>query len=142
MGADVVYFMPVTPQHVEDIIKKEKPDGVILSMGGQTALNCGVEMDRLGIFQKHGVAVLGTSVETIIMTEDRELFKIAAGRCTPSLPHRQLCIVQGGVLTHVHTPLPVRNNNYIYILQGGGRRSRARQISQLHSGGVGGGTYR
>jgi len=83
MGADVVYFMPVTPQHVEDIIKKEKPDGVILSMGGQTALNCGVEMHRQGIFEKHGVKVLGTSVETIIMTEDRELFKEAADQVAP-----------------------------------------------------------
>ena len=83
MGADTVYFMPVTPKHVEDVIKKEKPDGVILSMGGQTALNCGVEMYQAGTFQKHNVQVLGTSVETIIMTEDRELFKEAADRVAP-----------------------------------------------------------
>eukprot|EP01052_Picozoa_sp_SAG31_P001487 SAG31_NODE_50_length_30520_cov_89.906712_8_plen_173_part_00 len=73
--ADAVYFMPVTPKHVEEVIMKEKPDGIILSMGGQTALNCGVEMWEKGIIQKHNVKVLGTSIDTVITTEDRDLFK-------------------------------------------------------------------
>mgnify|MGYP001582857742 CR=1 FL=1 len=72
--ADRVYFLPVTPFFVEKVIEKEKPDGVILGFGGQTALNCGFELDRLGVFAKHNVNVLGTPVEAIEKTEDRELF--------------------------------------------------------------------
>jgi len=72
--ADQVYFLPVTPYFVEQVIKKEKPDGILLGFGGQTALNCGVELDRSGVLRRYGVNVLGTSVETIMNTEDRELF--------------------------------------------------------------------
>jgi carbamoylphosphate synthase large subunit len=64
----------VTPDFVEEVIRKEKPDGVFLQFGGQTALNCGIELDRRGVFKHHGVRVLGTSVNTIIATEDREIF--------------------------------------------------------------------
>lgn len=71
---DHVYFLPVTPDFVEEIIKKEQPDGIIISMGGQTALNCAVEMYRAGTFEKHGVEVLGTPVPVVIDTEDRQLF--------------------------------------------------------------------
>lgn len=72
--ADRVYFLPVTPEFVEKIIKKEKPDGILLSFGGQTALNCGVELYKSGVLKKYNVKVLGTPVETIIATEDREIF--------------------------------------------------------------------
>ena len=72
--ADEVYFLPVTPYFVERVIEKERPDGVLLSFGGQTALNCGVELYRNGVFEKYGVKVLGTPVQAIIDTEDRELF--------------------------------------------------------------------
>ena len=72
--ADTVYFQPVTPDFVERIIAQERPDGILLSFGGQTALNCGVELYRKGVLQKYGVRVLGTPVQTIIDTEDRELF--------------------------------------------------------------------
>ena len=72
--ADVVYFLPVTPEFVERIIEKERPDGILLSFGGQTALNCGVELYRKGVFEKYGVKVLGTPVQSIIDTEDRDLF--------------------------------------------------------------------
>jgi len=72
--ADHVYFLPVTPDFVEQVIQKEKPDGIIISMGGQTALNCAVEMYEAGIFQKHNVDVLGTPVPVVIDTEDRQLF--------------------------------------------------------------------
>lgn len=72
--ADQIYFLPVTPYFVEKVIEKEHPDGVLLSFGGQTALNCGVNLYRNGIFEKYQVKVLGTSVQAIMDTEDRELF--------------------------------------------------------------------
>lgn len=72
--ADKIYFLPVTPFFVEKVIAKEAPDGILLSFGGQTALNCGTELFRKGIFEKYNVRVLGTPVEAIIETEDRELF--------------------------------------------------------------------
>ena len=72
--ADKIYFLPVTPYFVEKVIDKERPDGVLLSFGGQTALNCGVALYQGGVFEKYGVQVLGTPVQAIMDTEDRELF--------------------------------------------------------------------
>ena len=72
--ADTVYFQPVTPEFVERVIEKERPDGILLSFGGQTALNCGVELYEKGVLEKYGVKVLGTPVQAIIDTEDRDLF--------------------------------------------------------------------
>ncbi|MDR0185644.1 carbamoyl-phosphate synthase (glutamine-hydrolyzing) large subunit [Prevotella brunnea] len=72
--ADQIYFLPIQPYFVERVIQKEKPDGILLSFGGQTALNCGVELDRSGVLRKYNVKVLGTPVEAIMNTEDRELF--------------------------------------------------------------------
>src|SRR3989344_3213452 len=72
--ADEIYFLPVDDYFVEKIIAKEKPDGVLLSFGGQTALNCGVVLEKRGIFKKYGVRVLGTPVRAIMLTEDREQF--------------------------------------------------------------------
>ncbi|MEE0422755.1 MAG: carbamoyl-phosphate synthase (glutamine-hydrolyzing) large subunit, partial [Prevotella sp.] len=72
--ADQIYFLPVQPYFVERVIQKEKPDGILLSFGGQTALNCGVELYRQGILEKYNVKVLGTPVQAIMDTEDRELF--------------------------------------------------------------------
>ncbi len=72
--ADKIYFLPVTPYFVEKVISKERPDGILLSFGGQTALNCGVALHKDGILEKYGVEVLGTPVEAIMNTEDRELF--------------------------------------------------------------------
>uniref|UniRef100_A0A9J8C5Q1 Carbamoyl-phosphate synthase [ammonia], mitochondrial n=1 Tax=Cyprinus carpio carpio TaxID=630221 RepID=A0A9J8C5Q1_CYPCA len=72
--ADSVYFLPITPEFVTEVIKVERPDGILLSMGGQTALNCGVELFQSGVLQKYGVLVLGTPVESIMATEDRQLF--------------------------------------------------------------------
>lgn len=72
--ADRIYFLPVTPYFVEKVIEKERPDGVMLAFGGQTALNCGVALYKGGIFEKYGVKVLGTPVQAIIDTEDREIF--------------------------------------------------------------------
>ena len=72
--ADQIYFLPVQPYFVERVIEKERPDGILLSFGGQTALNCGVELEKSGVLKKYGVSVLGTPVEAIMNTEDRELF--------------------------------------------------------------------
>ena len=72
--ADFIYFLPVTPFFVEQVIAREKPDGILLSFGGQTALNCGIELYRNGILEKYGVEVLGTPIQAIMDTEDRELF--------------------------------------------------------------------
>ena len=73
--ADQVYLLPVNPEYVESIIEKERPDGIMLAYGGQTALNCGVKLEESGILQKYGVSVLGTSIEGIRKSEDRQLFK-------------------------------------------------------------------
>src|SRR5690554_1797766 len=72
--ADTVYFLPITPYFVEKVIEKERPDGILLAFGGQTALNCGTELYTNGTLDKYGIQVLGTSVEAIMITEDRDLF--------------------------------------------------------------------
>ncbi|KAL1303645.1 hypothetical protein AAFC00_007002 [Neodothiora populina] len=75
--ADEIYYLPVTPEYVTYVIEKERPDGVFLSFGGQTALNLGVQMDQMGIFDRYGVRVLGTSIQTLKTSEDRDLFASA-----------------------------------------------------------------
>jgi len=72
--ADEVYFTPVTPRFVEKVIEQEQPDGVLLGFGGQTALNCGIDLYRRGVFEKHGIEILGAPIESILDTEDRERF--------------------------------------------------------------------
>ena len=72
--ADRIYFLPITPYFVEEVIKKEKPQGILLAFGGQTALNCGVTLYKTGVFEKYKIEVLGTQVQAIMDTEDRELF--------------------------------------------------------------------
>ncbi len=77
--AEKVYLLPIIPYYIEKIIEREKPDGILLSFGGQTALNCGVELAKSGILDKHNVQVLGTPIRAIEITEDRELFRNAMG---------------------------------------------------------------
>jgi carbamoyl-phosphate synthase large subunit len=84
--AGKVYLLPVTPKHVARVIEKEAPDGVLLGFGGQTALNCGVQLDKEGVLEKFGVKVLGTPIKTIEDTEDRELFRQAMIRAQISIP--------------------------------------------------------
>ncbi|XP_060774117.1 carbamoyl-phosphate synthase [ammonia], mitochondrial-like [Neoarius graeffei] len=72
--ADTVYFLAITPQLVTEVVKAESPDGILLSISGQMALNCGVVLFQIGVLQQYGVKVLGTLVESIITTEDRQLF--------------------------------------------------------------------
>lgn len=97
--ADRVYFLPVTPYFVERVIEKERPDGVMLSFGGQTALNCGVSLFRNGVFNKYGVRVLGTPVETIIDTEDRDLFCRKLGEIGVTTPVSKAVGNPGSALT-------------------------------------------
>ncbi|MBZ0177642.1 MAG: carbamoyl-phosphate synthase (glutamine-hydrolyzing) large subunit [Melioribacteraceae bacterium] len=84
--ADQIYLLPVNPYFVEKVIEKEKPDGILLGFGGQTALNCGIELYKKGILDKHNVEVLGTSVETILDTEDRERFNSKLGEIGIAVP--------------------------------------------------------
>ena len=72
--ADQIYFLPVTPYFIERVIEKERPQGIMLAFGGQTALNCGVELYQSGVLEKYNLKVLGTPVQSIMDTEDRELF--------------------------------------------------------------------
>lgn len=89
--ADKVYFLPVNPYFVEKVIEKEKPEGILLSFGGQTALNCGVELDKSGALKKHNVRVMGTSVATIEKTEDRELFNKELQKLGVNVPRSIAC---------------------------------------------------
>ncbi len=89
--ADCVYFLPITPVFVEKIIAKEKPDGLLLSFGGQTALNCGVALKNLGILDKYGVKVLGTPVSSIEKTEDREIFNNELQKINVKVPRSIAC---------------------------------------------------
>ncbi|XP_060824118.1 CAD protein [Bombus pascuorum] len=72
--ADKVYFLPIIPEYVEQVIQSERPDGVLLTFGGQTALNCGVELEKNGVFKKYNIRILGTPIQSIIETEDRKIF--------------------------------------------------------------------
>lgn len=72
--ADTVYFLPVTPEYLVHILERERPDGILLTFGGQTALNCGIQLDRMGVLDRLGIKVLGTPIKTLILSEDRDLF--------------------------------------------------------------------
>jgi len=84
--ADKIYYLPVTPVFVEKVIEKERPDGILLSFGGQTALNCGVELYKSGVLEKYGIKVLGTPVQAIIDTEDRYIFANKLGEIAVKTP--------------------------------------------------------
>src|SRR3989338_67909 len=88
---DRVYFLPVTPYFVEKVILKEKPDAILLSFGGQTALNCGLALAKSGVFQKNNVQVLGTPVSAIVATEDRLLFRKTIKHLGFKVPQSALC---------------------------------------------------
>jgi carbamoyl-phosphate synthase large subunit len=90
--ADTIYFLPVTPFFVEQVIIKEKPDGILLAFGGQTALNCGVALFRKGVLEKYNVKVLGTPVQSIIDTEDREIFAGKLAEIDVKTPRSIACL--------------------------------------------------
>merc|ERR1719261_1370109 len=79
--ADRVYFLPVNVEFVTQVIKRERPDGILCTFGGQTGLNCGMQLEEQGVFEKYKVQVLGTPISAIIMTEDREIFAKAVATC-------------------------------------------------------------
>jgi len=83
--ADEVYYLPVTPEYVTHIIERERPDGILLTFGGQTGLNVGVQMDKMGIFDRYGVKVLGTPIKTLETSEDRDLFAKALHGMVPRI---------------------------------------------------------
>lgn len=72
--ANSVYFLPVTPEYLAHVLERERPDGILLTFGGQTALNCGIQLDRMGVLDRLDVRVLGTPIKTLITSEDRDLF--------------------------------------------------------------------
>ena len=88
---DKIYFLPVTPHFVEEVVKKEKPDAIALSFGGQTALNCGVALYESGMLEKYKLAVLGTPVKAIQLTEDRDLFKKSLETIGVKSPRSVVC---------------------------------------------------
>jgi len=90
--ADKIYFLPINAEFVEKVIAKEKPDGLLLSFGGQSALNCGVELYDQGLLKKHKLKVLGTSIETIKLTEDRELFNKELNKIGINVPKSIPCV--------------------------------------------------
>lgn len=96
--ADKIYFLPVNAYFVEKVVAQEKPDGIFLSFGGQTALNCGVELFEKGILRKYGVAVLGTPVEAILKTEDRDLFNKELVKIGVKMPKSIACTDKAGGL--------------------------------------------
>ena len=89
--ADKVYFLPVDTHFVTEVIKKERPDGILLAFGGQTALNCGTELYQSGVLKEYGVQVLGTSVEAIMNTEDRDLFVKELNKVDLKVPVSEAC---------------------------------------------------
>jgi len=97
--ADRVYFLPVTVQFVTEVIKRERPDGVFCTFGGQTALNCGIQLEEQGIFKKYDVQVLGTPIKAIITTEDRELFAKAVDFCGEKIAESACCTAMEEAVT-------------------------------------------
>merc|ERR1719359_426535 len=93
--ADKIYFLPVSVEFVTKVIEKEQPDGILCTFGGQTALNCAVQLDKLGIFEKYSVTVLGTPIKAIVTTEDRELFAKAVEECGEKVAESKACTEMG-----------------------------------------------
>lgn len=100
--ADKVYFLPVTPEFVEDVIEKERPNGILLAFGGQTALNCGVKLFHAGVLEKYNLKVLGTPVQSIIDTEDREKF-------VQKLDQIDVCTIKSEAVTTIGNARRVAN---------------------------------
>ncbi|MEK7097195.1 MAG: carbamoyl phosphate synthase large subunit, partial [Patescibacteria group bacterium] len=106
--ADKVYFLPVTVDFVTEVIKKEKPDAIVLSFGGQTALNCGLELYKKGILKKYNVQVLGTPVPAIDLTEDREKFANHLHKIDVATPRSfAVTTVEAGIKKAVEIGYPV-----------------------------------
>lgn len=110
--ADEVYYLPVTPEYITYIIERERPDAILLTFGGQTGLNCGVALDKLGVLQKYGIKVLGTPIKTLITSEDRDLFAQALKEINIPTAESFACETVDEALSaaaRVHYPVIVRS---------------------------------
>ena len=106
--ADSIYFSPLTIEAVEDVIQKERPEGLFLGFGGQTGLNLGVALEQRGILRKYGIKVLGTSVESIMWAEDRQLFNDKLGEIGVKVARAKACTeVEDAVKAAVEIGFPV-----------------------------------
>lgn len=131
--ADRTYLLPVTPEWIERVIEKERPDGILLGFGGQTALNCGLELDKAGVFKKNRVRVLGTPVEAIRTTEDRELFKKALHKMNVRTPKSKTAKTVSGCLQaakKIGYPVMVRQG-FALGGQGSGKAANEKQLRKL-----------
>ncbi len=131
--ADRVYFVPVTPSFVEDIIKKEKPDAISVSFGGQTALNCGVKMYASGTLEAHGVQVLGTPLEAVRLTEDRAAFNAELKKIGVSVPRSFACATMDEGLQaakDIGYPVIVRGS-FALGGKGSGRAASEEELKEL-----------
>jgi carbamoylphosphate synthase large subunit len=104
---DEVYYLPVTPEYVTYVIERERPDGIFLTFGGQTALNLGVQMERMGIFERYGVKVLGTSIKTLETSEDRDLFAKALGEINIPIAQSKLWRLLEELVTQLLSEQPM-----------------------------------
>ncbi|UPA23142.1 carbamoyl-phosphate synthase (glutamine-hydrolyzing) large subunit [Candidatus Peribacteria bacterium] len=131
--ADTVYFVPVTPQFVEEVIKKEKPDAISVSFGGQTALNCGMKLDESGILRQYNVRILGTPIESVRKTEDRAAFNAELRTIDVSVPRSFACAtVDEGIKAaeQINFPVIVRGS-FALGGKGSGRASNMEELKEL-----------
>lgn len=131
--ADAVYFVPVTPQFVEDVIKKEKPDAISISFGGQTALNCGMKLEEEGILAKYGIRVLGTPVESVRKTEDRAAFNAELRTIDVAVPRSFPCqTMEEGMKAGETIGFPVIvRGSFALGGKGSGRAANAAELKEL-----------
>ncbi len=131
--ADTVYFVPVTPTYVEEVIKKENPDAISVSFGGQTALNCGMKLQDEGILEKYNVRILGTPIESVRKTEDRAAFNAELRTIDISVPRSFACAsVEEGVTAAntIHYPVIVRGS-FALGGKGSGRAANEQELREL-----------
>src|SRR5947207_4953635 len=134
--ADQVYFLPVTPFFVEKIIEKERPDGILLSFGGQTALNCGIELFQQGILEKYNVQILGTPISAIVLTEDRHEFAQHLQRIDIPIPQSRSAETLDEAIrvgTEIGFPLMVRAG-FALGGQGSGIAGNVEELERIVSG--------
>ena len=133
--ADKIYYIPVTPEYITYVIERERPDAILLTFGGQTALNCGVALDRMGVLQKYNIKVLGTPIRTLELTEDRELFAQALQEINIPIANSIACETLDEALSaadEVGYPIIVRSAYALGGL-GSGFANNAKELKELAS---------
>lgn len=133
--ADKIYYIPVTPEYITYVIERERPDAILLTFGGQTALNCGVALDRMGVLQKYNIKVLGTPIRTLELTEDRELFAQALQEINIPIANSIACETLDEALNaadEVGYPIIVRSAYALGGL-GSGFANNAKELRELAS---------